>query len=183
MNLLSYIYLLHQDIQRGRPKHGRQGSCPSFPQHQCHDIQQSEYHHKQHHHHHCHPPHTCRKAVKALTLPKRGEGLASPCQDFSVDLYKYPKNPINAHLSTFVVKILRVAFTRFCLQQSWQCQNFESFSTGNSFHNHHHHHCHHHQHDSVPVDFGPAGSSVRSGEVYGSKVRMVLTEVRFGANI
>ena len=35
------------------------------------------------------------------------------------------------------------------------------------------------QHDSVPVDFGPAGSSVRSGEVYGAKVRMVLTEVWF----
>ena len=34
-----------------------------------------------------------------------------------------------------------------------------------------------HQHDNVPVDFGPAGSSVRAGEVYGSKVRMVLTEV------
>ena len=31
----------------------------------------------------------------------------------------------------------------------------------------------------MPVDFGPAGSSVRSGEVYGAKVRMVLTEVGF----
>ena len=35
----------------------------------------------------------------------------------------------------------------------------------------------------MSVDFGPAGSSVRSGEVYGAKVRMVLTEVGFLSRI
>ena len=39
------------------------------------------------------------------------------------------------------------------------------------------------QYDDVPVDFGPAGLSQRKGEIYGSNVRMVLTEVVNDANI
>ena len=93
-----YVHLIIPDIERGRSKHGRQGGCSCLPQHQCHDIQQSDYHSCHHHHHHHHD-----------------------------DYHHFP----------------------------------------------------HHQHDNVPVDFGPRGSSVRSGEVYGSKVRMVITEVGF----
>jgi len=39
------------------------------------------------------------------------------------------------------------------------------------------------KHDSVPVDFGASGSSLRAGEVYGARVRMVLTEVVNDSNI
>ena len=39
------------------------------------------------------------------------------------------------------------------------------------------------QYDDVSVDFGPAGLSQRKGEIYGSNVRMVLTEVVNDANI
>ena len=39
------------------------------------------------------------------------------------------------------------------------------------------------QYDDVPVDFGPGGMPQRKGEIYGSNVRMVLTEVVNDANI
>ena len=39
------------------------------------------------------------------------------------------------------------------------------------------------QYDHVPVDFGPAGMPQRKGEIYGSKVRTVLTEVVNDSNI
>ena len=32
------------DLQRGRPQHGGQGGGPCFPQHQRHDLQQSDFH-------------------------------------------------------------------------------------------------------------------------------------------
>ena len=39
------------------------------------------------------------------------------------------------------------------------------------------------QYDHIPVDFGPAGIPQRKGEIYGSKVRAVLTEVVNDSNI
>ena len=39
------------------------------------------------------------------------------------------------------------------------------------------------QYDDVPVDFGPGGFPQRQGEIYGTKVRMVLTEVVNDSNI
>ena len=39
------------------------------------------------------------------------------------------------------------------------------------------------QYDHVTVDFGPAGMPQRKGEIYGSKVRTVLTEVVNDSNI
>ena len=39
------------------------------------------------------------------------------------------------------------------------------------------------QFDNVPVDFGPGAIKPRHGEIYGNKVRMVLTEVVNDSNI
>ena len=39
------------------------------------------------------------------------------------------------------------------------------------------------QYDDVPVDFGPGGFPQRQGEIYGTKVKMVLTEVVNDSNI
>ena len=40
-----------------------------------------------------------------------------------------------------------------------------------------------HQYDHIPVEFGQTGSAQRKGEIYGSKVRTVLTEVVNDSNI
>ena len=40
-----------------------------------------------------------------------------------------------------------------------------------------------HQYDHIPVDFGPTRAAQRTGEIYGSKVRTVLTEVVNDSNI
>ena len=40
-----------------------------------------------------------------------------------------------------------------------------------------------HQYDHIPVEFGPTGAAQRKGEIYGSKVRTVLTEVVNDSNI
>ena len=39
------------------------------------------------------------------------------------------------------------------------------------------------QYDDAPVDFTPGGFPQRKGEIYGNKVRMVLTEVVNDSNI